>query len=95
MSTHKGHMKTTLLIQNKLGLHTRAAAQLSQLADRFASDITIHKGKQAADGKSILDLMILAASFQTQIELEVTGEDAEEATQAITALINAKFNEEE
>ena len=86
-------MRRTFLIINKLGLHARAAAQLVKLTERFSSEIKIGKDDQVVNGKSIMGLMMLAASCGSEIEVEATGDDAEATLDAIGALIEARFNE--
>lgn len=80
-------------IINKLGLHARAAAKLVSCASRFESDILLKKDDQPANGKSIMGVMMLAASQHTEIELCIEGKDEQEAFDAIVELINAKFGE--
>ena len=82
-------------IVNKLGLHARAASKFVNLAKRFASKIEIVNSAKAVDGKSIMGIMLLAASQGTEIALRVEGEDEEEAMQAITDLIADRFGEGE
>ena len=84
-----------IIIMNKLGLHARAAAKFIDRASRYASEIKIKKNSQTADGKSIIDVMMLAASQGTEIELTMEGEDEKEALADIEALIKNKFGEEE
>jgi phosphocarrier protein len=86
-------VRRTFTIKNRLGLHARAAAQLVQLTAGFASEVTITKDGQAVNGKSIMGLMMLAASQGATIEVEAEGDDAAQALDAIGALIEAKFNE--
>ena len=87
-------MRRTFVIQNKLGLHARAAAQLVKLAEQFGSEVKIGKDDQVVNGKSIMGLMMLAASAGSTIEVEAVGEDAEQMLDAIGELIASKFNEE-
>ena len=82
-------------IVNKLGLHARAAAQLVQLASSFSSHIEIEKDKRRVNGKSIMGVMMLAASKGSKITLHVDGEDEKESLSRIEELINNRFNEEE
>ncbi len=82
-------------IINKLGLHARAASKLVKLATRFESEITIAKGDRKASGKSIMGVMMLAASCGTTISLEVDGADEAEAAEAIEQLIGDRFGEAE
>ncbi len=86
-------MRRSFLIENKLGLHARAAAQLVQLAASFSADLAITKDGQTVNGKSIMGLMMLAASQGATIEVEAEGADAEELLAAVEALIRNKFNE--
>lgn len=81
-------------ILNKRGLHARASAKLVEAAARFQSHITVSKDGQSVDARSIMGLMMLAASLDTQIEIVAEGPDADEAMTAILALIEAKFGEE-
>ena len=79
---------------NKRGLHARASAKLVEAAARFQSHITVTKDGQSVDARSIMGLMMLAASLDTQIEIAAEGPDADEAITAILALIEAKFGED-
>lgn len=88
-------MRRTFLIINKLGLHARAAAQLVKLAEQFSSDVKIGKDDQVVNGKSIMGLMMLAASCGSEIEVEANGDDAQAALEAIGELIANRFNEAE
>jgi phosphocarrier protein len=88
-------VRRTFTIVNKLGLHARAAAQLVKLAERFTSDVKIGRDDQVVNGKSIMGLMMLAASCGSQIEVEANGDDAEEALEAIGELVASRFNEAE
>jgi phosphocarrier protein HPr len=83
-----------LEIKNRLGLHARAAALLVQTVARFEAEITVSKDDQAVNGKSILGLMMLAAGPGSSIEVSAQGPDAQRALDAITALVDAKFNED-
>ncbi len=84
-----------LEIKNKLGLHARAAALLVQTANRFAAQIKIAKDGQSTDGRSIIGVLTLAATQGSKIQIEASGEDAEQAVRAIEKLIDARFNENE
>ncbi|GAB0152818.1 MULTISPECIES: HPr family phosphocarrier protein [Marinobacterium] len=88
-------IETRLTIINKLGLHARAAAKLVTLANQFNANIRINKDGREVDGKSIMSVMMLAASKGTEIALAAEGDDAPEALDAITALINNRFDEPE
>ncbi|MGC9954662.1 MAG: HPr family phosphocarrier protein [Rhizomicrobium sp.] len=81
-------------ITNKRGLHARASAKLVEAASRFKAHITVNKDGQSVDARSIMGLMLLAASLGTDVEIRAAGEDAKEAMVAILALIAANFGEE-
>ena len=84
-----------LEIRNKLGLHARAAALLVQTANKFSAQIKLVKDGQTADGRSIMGVLTLAATQGSKIQVEASGEDAEQALRAIEKLIEARFNESE
>ncbi len=84
----------TVRITNKRGLHARASAKLVEAAARFRSHITVTRDGQTVDARSIMGLMMLAASLGTEIEIVCEGEDCDEALTAILALAEAKFGEE-
>ncbi len=84
----------TFTIRNKLGLHARAAALLVKTANHFAAEVTIEKDGIEVNGKSIMGILMLAASKGTRITLKTEGEDAREAIRALGQLIEDKFNEE-
>jgi phosphocarrier protein len=81
-------------IVNKKGLHARASAKIVEAAARFQSTITVTKDGQSVDARSIMGLMMLAASMGCEIEIEATGPDAQPALTAIVALVEAKFGED-
>ncbi len=87
-------VRRTLLIQNRLGLHMRAAALLVQTASKYDAEILIIKDDQSVNGKSIIGLMMLAAGQGTSIDVEADGPQATEAVEAIAALIDRRFDEE-
>ncbi|EXJ16389.1 HPr family phosphocarrier protein [Imhoffiella purpurea] len=82
-------------ICNKLGLHARAAAKLVQCAARFGSHIEIERRGQSVNGKSIMGVMMLAASQGTRVMVQADGDDENEAIMAIEALIRDRFGEGE
>ncbi|TCK17551.1 phosphocarrier protein [Thiogranum longum] len=84
-----------ITIVNKLGLHARAAAKLVTLASSFASDIKLARNGQEVNGKSIMGVMMLAASKGTEIRLIADGDDEHEAIRKLTELIENRFGEEE
>jgi phosphocarrier protein len=84
-----------IAIRNRLGLHARAAAKFVQTASRFQSEIKIRKNGEEVDGKSILGLLLLAASQGTQITIAVYGEDEAAAFAAVEDLIARSFDEDQ
>ena len=85
--------KVTII--NKLGLHARAAAKFVATSGRFASSVKVVKGTQEIDGKSIMAVMMLAASQGTELELIIDGSDEQAAMTAMKELINDYFGEGE
>ncbi len=83
-----------LTLINKLGLHARAAAKFVNLASGFESEITISRNGKTVNGKSIMGVMMLAASCGTTIEVNAAGNDAEQALQQIEQLVQDRFGEE-
>ena len=88
-------LERRLLIQNKLGLHARAATQLVKLANQFAAQITIVQGDKSAQANSVLGLMMLESHMGKEITVICEGEQAQQAMQAIEQLVASKFNEAE
>jgi len=84
----------TFTIRNRLGLHARAAALLVKTANRFTSEITIEKDSLEVNGKSIMGILMLAASKGSKITLKAEGKDAVQAIQTLGELIQNKFGEE-
>ena len=82
-------------ISNKLGLHARASAKLTQLAGSFNSEVWMEKGARRINAKSIMGVMMLAAGMGTEVEIETIGEREQEAMDALLALIADKFGEGE
>lgn len=82
-------------IRNRLGLHARAAAKLVHTSSRFRSSVRIRKDDEEVDGKSILGILLLAASNGTTLEITVEGDDEREASTAVEDLIARRFDEEE
>ena len=80
-------------IINKLGLHARASAKLIKTASRFTADIKITYERKTVDAKSIMGIMMLAASKGAVLEISAEGEDATNALQAIIDLVNNRFDE--
>ena len=88
-------IETPITIINKLGLHARAAAKFVNTAQKFASTVKMSNGERTIDAKSIMSVMMLGASQGTDLILCVDGEDEEDATEALTILIESRFEEEE
>ncbi|MCK5055812.1 MAG: HPr family phosphocarrier protein [Candidatus Aminicenantes bacterium] len=87
-------IKETITIINKLGLHARAAAKLSHLANTFNSDVFLIYNEDRINAKSLLGILTLAASVRQPITIETKGKDEKEALGEIVGLFNRKFDEE-
>ena len=87
-------LKSIAVIANTFGLHGRTSALLVETAKNFKSDIRLIRGNEEADCKSILEVLSLACGQGTEVSIQVTGEDAEEALSALSWLIAEKFGEE-
>lgn len=85
----------TVTIINKLGLHARAAAKFVQLASTFTAEINIKHGSREVSGKSIMGVMMLAVSKGMEIEIIATGNNADQALDALETLVLDRFGEEE
>ena len=83
-----------IVVSNKLGLHARPAMQFVDVANGFQSAIKVWKGDQMVDGKSIMQMMMLAATAGTPLKIVAEGEDAGPALDALEKLINSRFGEE-
>ncbi|HEX7403368.1 MAG TPA: HPr family phosphocarrier protein [Usitatibacter sp.] len=86
-------IKRTIQVSNKLGLHARASAKLTQLASRYQSSVWIARNGRRVNAKSIMGVMMLAAGLGSTIELETDGSDEVAAIDAIEALFSDKFGE--
>ncbi len=82
-----------VVIQNRMGLHARPAAEVVKVAAKFKSDVTISHDEMEVNGKSIMGVMMLAAECGATILVRATGPDAADAVAAIEALVNGKFGE--
>ena len=80
-------------IVNKLGLHARASAKLTQLASKFSSEIWLTRNGRRVNAKSIMGVMMLAAGMGSEVQIETSGGDEQTAMNALTALIHDKFGE--
>ena len=88
-----GHWLVEVVVPNPDGLHARPALLIAQRAGQFACDVNVHKGNQQADGKSVLQLMTLAAELGTPLQLEARGADAPHALAELVRLFAAGFHE--
>lgn len=88
-------IKTNVHIINKLGLHARASAKFVSTTMRFQSHIDVSKQNQTVNGKSIMGVMMLAASQGTTLTLQIDGPDEAEMEKALLELINNRFGEAE
>jgi len=82
-------------IINKLGLHARASAKLTQVAGRFQANIWVGRNGRRVNAKSIMGVMMLAAAMGSKVMVETDGPDEQQAMDAITGLIAARFDESE
>jgi phosphocarrier protein HPr len=87
--------KKDLLIENKLGLHARAAAQIVKSASSFTSKIVLSKDDLEVDGKSIMGIMMLAAAKGSSVLVQVNGDDEDQAMAGLERLFKEKFGEKE
>ena len=83
-----------VVIKNKSGLHARPAALFVQIANKYDCDITVRKGKQKVNGKSIMGIMMLAAEKGSRITLMALGDDAADAVEELEALLLSETLEE-
>jgi phosphocarrier protein len=88
-------LSRVIYICNKRGLHARAAAKFVGLAERFGASVDVVKDGQSVSARSIMGLMMLGAGIGTPIELRAEGWDAKEALEALAALVESGFNEQE
>ncbi|MBI3375919.1 MAG: HPr family phosphocarrier protein [Betaproteobacteria bacterium] len=87
--------RAEVTIVNRLGLHARASAKLTQLAGRYAAEIWLTRNNRRVNAKSIMGVMMLAAGMGSNISMEAEGSDADAALAALSALIANKFDEGE
>jgi phosphocarrier protein len=87
-------IRREVTIRNRLGLHARAAARFVHAANRFQARVTLSGRGQTMDGKSILGILLLAASQGSRLEVAADGADESEAVAALSALIEGGFGEE-
>ncbi|HET9664785.1 MAG TPA: HPr family phosphocarrier protein [Burkholderiales bacterium] len=82
-------------IVNRLGLHARASAKLTQVAGQFKSEVWVSRNGRRVNAKSIMGVMMLAAAKGTRVVIEIEGPDESEAMQALESLIANRFGEDE
>lgn len=83
-------IEKNLIIRNKLGLHARPAALFVQIANKYDAEISVKKGRQVVNGKSIMGIMMLAASRGSKIQIIAKGDDAQEAVQELERLVSSE-----
>ncbi|MGH7475025.1 MAG: HPr family phosphocarrier protein [Longimicrobiales bacterium] len=93
MSSQETTRQVRVQILNKFGLHARPAAEFVKLASTFRSDIRVQKDDLEVNGKSIMGVMMLAAESGSEILIQASGEDADEAVAALSALVQSRFGE--
>ena len=91
----EGAVVRVLRICNRKGLHARASAQFVQTVEKYDADVRVMRCGEVVGGTSIMGLMMLAASPGTIITIEATGAEAAAAIEALTALINSRFGEDD
>ena len=85
---------TTITIQNRLGMHARPAMLFAEIAGKFSAEITVgHAEADTVDAKSIMQLMMLAATQGTDLVITANGDDADKAIDELTTLVQDGFNE--
>ncbi|MEO5336587.1 MAG: HPr family phosphocarrier protein [Magnetospirillum sp. WYHS-4] len=95
MNGDEGTLRRSATIRNQRGLHARAAAKFAKLAGNFQAEIQVSRNGTSVSGVSIMGLMMLAAAIGVEIDLEARGPQAQGALDALVALIDARFDEEE
>ncbi|MBI4358834.1 MAG: HPr family phosphocarrier protein [Candidatus Omnitrophica bacterium] len=90
---HSKVIEKKFVVRSELGLHARPAALFVRTANRFQSDITVQKGRQKVNGKSIMGIMMLAAGPGSSITVRVVGPDAQRAMAEIEKLMDNKMNQ--
>jgi phosphocarrier protein HPr len=87
-------VEKTVTIKNRAGIHARPAALLVQTANRFSSSIFLEKDGEKINGKSIMGILTLAATYNSPIKIIADGSDEEDALQTICRLFETRFEEE-
>jgi phosphocarrier protein HPr len=89
------HASVHVVIVNKLGLHARPAMAFAETAGKYRCDVRIARGSQSIDGKSVMEIMLLAATAGTQLEITASGADAEHCVAELRELVERGFDEDE
>ncbi|PIE98279.1 MAG: phosphocarrier protein HPr [Treponema sp.] len=84
-----------IIVQNRAGIHARPATLIAQKANEFSSDIAILRDEKKYNAKSVIGVMTMTASYNTELTLQINGEDEAEAVEAISLLFDNKFEEDE
>jgi phosphocarrier protein HPr len=92
---HEGVLRRVLEIVNKKGLHARASAKFVQTVEKFDANVTVTRGSETVGGNSIMGLMMLSAATGTEITVEASGKQADEAMAALVELVTSGFGEED
>jgi phosphocarrier protein HPr len=87
-------VQVEVIVMNKLGVHARPSASITQLATRFKSEVWLTKNTRRVNAKSIMGVMMLAAAKGAKLQLEINGVDEQEAATALTELFASGFGEE-
>ena len=88
-------IRTTVRICNQRGLHARASAKFVKLASSFDSEIHVSRDGVRVDARSIMGLLMLGAGIGSDVDIEAEGPDAEQAIEALTALVDTRFDEDQ
>jgi phosphocarrier protein HPr len=94
-ASYKDELCELVVIENQKGLHARAAARFVRTAETFQADINVVAGDMRVSGRSIMGLMMLAATCGTQLKLYASGDDAESAIVVLSDLVKRRFDEDE
>lgn len=94
MTAGGGGCERTVVIQNKYGLHARPAAEFVKKAHTFDADVFVKKADLEVNGKSIMGMMMLAAEQGAEIVIRADGNDAEEAVDGLSAMVDGRFGED-
>ncbi len=86
--------KSTLVVRNKLGIHARPAAMIVRVANKYDADVTVEKGDDQVNGKSIMGMMMLAAGKGSKLRFTAIGDRAEEVLDEIAKLFERNFEED-